>query len=140
MIIEFYCVKDRNQSEENTLSYSGYELSKEDRAKLARVFPPKFPDFIGHHATWKFGAQEGNDDLPPNGSLRVVGYANDGSLECLVVELDGNIRRPDRGVLHITWSLDRDAGRKPVDSNTLLRSGYQEIRPINITTAPRFFK
>lgn len=121
------------------MAYTGYEISDADRKMLARVFPPKFPDFIGHHVTWKFGATDPTD-LPPDGTLRVVGYASDDSLECLVVELDGNIRRPDRATLHITWSLDRSAGRKPVDSNELLRSGYQAIRPINISTAPRFFK
>lgn len=121
------------------MGYTGYELSNSDRAHLARIFPPKFPDFIGHHVTWKFGATE-DSELPPMGTLRVVGYASDSSLECLVVELDGNIRRPDRATLHITWSLDRSAGRKPVDSNELLKSGFQSIRPINISTAPRFFK
>lgn len=121
------------------MGYTGFEISGEDRAKLARVFPPKFPDFIGHHVTWKFGVQE-DSPLPSANSLRVVGYAADESLECLVVEVDGNIRRPDRGILHITWSLDRSAGRKPVDSNELLRSGYQAVRPINISAAPRFFK
>lgn len=122
------------------MSYSGYELSKADREKLSKVFPPKFPDVIAHHATWKFGANELLDKLPPDGTLRVVGYACDDSLECLVVELDGSIRRPDRMTLHITWSLDRAAGRKPVDSNLLLKSGYQAIRPISITATPKFFK
>ncbi|MNK44989.1 hypothetical protein D3C87_637390 [compost metagenome] len=121
------------------MSYTGYEISKEDRAKLARVFPPKFSDFIGHHVTWQFGAHA-DSPLPPDGTLRVVGYASDKSLECLVVEMDGSIRRPDRATLHITWSLDRAEGRKPVDSNELLRGGYQAIRPINISAAPKFFK
>lgn len=122
------------------MAYSGYELTKEDRAKLARIFPPKFSDFIGHHCTWKFGATETNSELPADGTLRVVGFASDDSLECLVVDFNGSIRRPDRGTLHITWSLDRNAGRKPVDSNELLKSGYQAIRPITITAVPKFFK
>lgn len=121
------------------MGYTGYELPAAERAKLARVFAPKFSDFIGHHVTWKFGVQE-DSELPPAGKIRVVGYASDASLECLVVEVDGSIRRPDRQTLHIMWSLDRNAGRKPIDSNQLLKSGYQAIRPIDITAVPKFFK
>ena len=122
------------------MAYSGYEISDADRAKLARVFPPKFSDFIGHHVTWQFGVDPDTAELPSDSNIRVVGYAGDDSLECLVVEVNGSIRRPDRATLHITWSLDRNAGRKPVDSNELLKAGYQAIRPINIQAAPRFFK
>ena len=121
------------------MGYTGYEVSAATRGKLARIFAPKFPDFIGHHVTWKFGVAE-DSELPSATVIRVVGYACDDSLECLVVEIDGSIRRPDRGTLHITWSLDRSADRKPVDSNNLLKSGYQAIRPIEIQATPRFFK
>lgn len=121
------------------MAYLAYELSAADRAKLARIFPPKFSDFIGHHCTYKFGVMA-DAPLPPEASLRVVGFASDDSLECLVVDVDGSIRRPDRGTFHITWSLDRSAGRKPVDSNELLRGGYTPIRPINISATPKLFK
>lgn len=124
------------------MAYSAFEITSEDRVKLARVFPPKFSDFIGHHCTFKFPANPDDpNDLPMDSDvLCVVGYASDDSLECLVVEVNGSVRRPKGGTYHITWSLDRNAGRKPVDSNEVLRGGFTSIRPINIATAPRFFK
>lgn len=121
------------------MAYLAYELSASDRTKLARIFPPKFSDFIGHHCTYKFGVMA-DAPLPPEAVLRVVGFASDDSLECLVVDVDGSIRRPDRGTFHITWSLDRSKGRKPVDSNELLRGGYTPIRPITVSATPKLFK
>lgn len=123
------------------MAYSGYEISDEDRAMLARFYPPKFSDFIGHHVTWEFGVDPETAKLPPNGKLSVIGYTCDDSLEALVVSIDGVTSRPDGGTLHITWSLDREAGRKPVHSNEVIKAnGYEKTVAINISTAPRFFK
>lgn len=133
-------VKQGHTNEDTKMAYTGFELTEKDRAMLAARFSPRFPDFIGHHVTWEFGVE--NAELPAVDKLEVVGYACDGSLECLVVRYAGTTRRPDGGTLHITWSLDRSAGRKPVDSNTLLATAgfWAGDHPITLTCVPTLFK
>lgn len=128
------------------MAYSGYKITEKDRAALAALFPPKFPDFLGHHVTWEFGVDPQVADLPPRvGKLTVVKYVCDDSLECLVVSIDNSELRPDGRVLHLTWSLDRSKGRKPVDSNKLLNAKvdgvtYTSVSPsVNIQAVPQFF-
>lgn len=122
-------------------SFKIFELSEKSRSELAKIFPPKFPEFIGHHITYGM-RKKGDDTLPHADSFRVVGYAiNEEGLETLVVEVDGSTSRPDGKIFHITWSLDRSAGFKPVHSNDLLMSkGWQKIHsPINITATAKFY-
>jgi hypothetical protein len=121
--------------------YQAFEVSAASRSALAEVFPPKFPEFIGHHITYKFGVSS-DQPLPEASTLRVVGYACDeAGIEALVVEVDGTTVRPDGKTFHITWSLDREAGFKPVKSNDLIaQQGYEKIpSPINITATAKFF-
>jgi hypothetical protein len=121
--------------------YQAFEISEASRATLARSFPPKFPEFIGHHVTYKFGVKS-DQPLPEAREFRVVGYAcDDQGIEALVVEVDGTITRPDGRTYHITWSLDREAGFKPVMSNDLIQSkGYERVQhAINITATAKFF-
>lgn len=121
--------------------YNGYLLPDNERSKLLTHFPPKYPDVIAHHITVKFPAMS-NEALPQGSKFRVVGYADDGQgVEALVIEVDGSTSRPDGKTYHITWSIDRAAGRKPVDSNTVItNNGFQNVNPINITMEPKFFK
>jgi hypothetical protein len=60
-------------------------------------------------------------------------------VQALVVEIDGSVTRPDGSIYHITWSLDRAAGRKPLESNAVLLSGWHRVRPIKIALIPRSF-
>lgn len=127
------------------MSYIAFELTKDSRSKLANMFPPKYPDFIGHHVTYKFGV-EPNTPLPKNvRSMKVVGYLSNGiGLEALIVEINGSKARPDGRVYHITWSLDRSAGFKPVDSNTMIMYGMDNIvwleSPIDFVAKAGMFK
>lgn len=119
--------------------YQAYEISHDSRAKLASTFPPKFAEFIGHHITYKTGVKS-DMPLPEGTSFTVVGYAcNDEGIEALVVEVDGTTVRPDGKTYHITWSLDREAGFKPVKSNDLIASGWDKVPAINITATAKFF-
>lgn len=115
--------------------YIAFTLDKKSRNVLKKTFPPKYDDFIGHHVTYKFGVKP-NTPLPKGGTLNVIGYIDDGeSLEALVVEVNGKTTRPDGKIYHITWSLDRSKGRKPVHSNNLLASkDYEPVAPISINT------
>jgi len=118
--------------------YIAYELDKKSRRSLAATFPPKYPEFIGHHITYKMG----KGDLPamPK-SVKVVGYADDGDgLEALVVEINGKRNRPDCNIYHVTWSLDRSKGRKPMHSNGLVANGYEAVTPIDIQAKPEILK
>lgn len=119
--------------------YQAFEISHESRSKLVAQFPPKFPEFIGHHITYKFGVKS-DIPLPEASNFRVVGYAcNDAGLEALVVEVDGTTVREDGKTYHITWSLDREAGFKPVNSNDLVQGGYEKVPAINISATAKFF-
>lgn len=122
--------------------YTAYELDQNSRDQLAKIFPPKYPDFIGHHITYQFGVREGNPLPPQPKSAEVIGYSTNGeSLETLVVSIDGTPNRPDGKIYHITWSLDRSQGMKPKDSNDVIQNqGYQTTKPISIQVKPGFFR
>lgn len=124
-------VKERN-------GYTGFEIAESDRQMLAEIFPPKFPDWIGHHITVDFGVKESHP-LPHADSLVVVGYQCDESLEALVVAVDHQTKRPDGVYYHITWSLDRSKGRKPVDSKRVITPSYTRVEPIPLKVIPKFF-
>jgi 8-oxo-dGTP pyrophosphatase MutT (NUDIX family) len=117
--------------------YTAYVLTPAARAKLLEAFPPKFPDVIAHHATLKFGVPK-DAEAPAPAELMAVGYANDESLEAVVVSVDGTTKRPDGSTYHITLSLDRSKGRKPVDSNKVVQAGWEPIaQPFAIETLPQ---
>jgi len=121
--------------------YQAFELDAASRSHLAKIFPPKFPEFIGHHITYAFGVMS-SDPLPEASRIQVVGYACDPEgIEALVVSIDGTTERPDGKTFHITWSLDRSAGFKPVNSNDLIaKRGWSRMRgSINIVATARFF-
>lgn len=121
--------------------YQAFELSDDSRSSLAKIFPPKFPEFIGHHITHLYGAMS-DEPLPAADTFQVVGYTcDDTGLEALVIEVDGSHTRPDGKIYHCTWSLDREAGFKPVDSNKVLsEQGWDRLsKSINIHAVPKFF-
>jgi hypothetical protein len=116
--------------------YTAYVLDDKSRRSLAKVFPPKYPEFVGHHITLKFGVPK-DTKKPRPADISIVGYADDGEgLEALVVSVNGKTIRPDGKTYHITWSLDRSKGRKPVQSNALVQQGYQSTgeHPVNTTS------
>lgn len=109
------------------MAYTAFVLSQRARAELLASFPTKFPDVICHHVTERFGVPQGHP-VPMDADITVIGYAHDASLEALVVEVNGVRKRKDGKVYHITLSLDRSQGRKPVESNALIEQyGYVEL-------------
>ena len=118
------------------MPYSAYVISSESRALIIKRHPALFPEQIAHHITHQFPDQK---RPPPVEEVKVVGYAKDISfgLECLVVSIDGNSERPSGGIYHITLSLDRSLGAKPVLSNRLLESGWERLEsPYRIEVEP----
>jgi len=106
----------------------GWLLDESDRARLLLRFPPHWPDLVAHHVTL---ASQTDDPLRAETAGEIVGETDDGhSLQALVVAIGGSTRRPDGGSYHITWSLDRGAGREPRQSNDVLRTrGWVPVDP-----------
>ncbi len=116
--------------------YVAYNLTSSSREKILSSFTPKFTKVIAHHITLAFGV-DSSYPLPSNFQAKVVGYSNNENIECLVVEIAGNIYRPDGKVFHITLSHNEKA--KPVDSNILLATkGYSPVSPFEIEVVPTF--
>lgn len=119
--------------------YTGYELSSSSRKKLRTLFPPIYPNFLGHHITEKFG-ETNPDNIPETPTdVKVVGYVNDNKgIEGLLVSIDGSTKRPDGSMYHITWSLDSSKGYKPAHTNKIIGKA-KDVPPINIDASPKFF-
>lgn len=117
---------------------TGWKLPEVERELLLQRFPPKYENVVANHVTLRSGATP-DTPLPERPvSSKVVGRADDGrSLECLVVEIDGNTGRPDGSTYHITWSLG--PGRRARESNDVLRDKgwtYLEVPiPVELQSA-----
>jgi hypothetical protein len=110
--------------------YSCYLLDRANRRKLMKVFQPKY-NLVAHHVTHEFGVSE--QDVPPSATLCVVGYVDDGSLEALIVEVNGSTRRPDGGTYHLTWSKTKE--RRANDANDILGNAT-EVAPMEFVAEP----
>jgi hypothetical protein len=119
--------------------YNGYELEAGSRQKLIDLFPPKYPNFIGHHITEQFGMKDGEIPKQPQ-KVFVVGYIDNGEdVEGLLIEIDGTTVRPSGGQYHITWSIDRSKGAKPVHTNSYTGDAVRNFRPIEIDVEAKYF-
>lgn len=128
--------------DENKLKkgYNGYELTDQARAELLAHIEPMHPDVIAHHVTHEFGIYE---ELPPDtDTVRVTAVASDNKVQAAIVKVNGTTQRPGGGFYHITVSLDRAAGAKPVDSNTLIADSrnWHAVDPFNLAVMPKFFQ
>ena len=105
----------------------GWKLDADDRARLIARVAPAYADVGADHVTLGLG----NAPLPPAKAGEVVGLSDDGAgVQALVVRIDGDTARPDGSTFHITWSIDRARGRRPVDSNDVIaRFGWALLDP-----------
>ena len=117
------------------MAYIGWLLSAEDRASLLKKFEPAYSDVIAHHITF---SQDTKLALPDVKKFEVVGIADDlNGVQALVIALDGNTARTNGRHYHITWSIDRAKGCKPVDSNAVIAAeGWVDVDKISITCTP----
>jgi len=92
------------------------------------LLPPIFTNVFIHHITVEYPVPKGS--LPPEDPKEVflVGYARDAGLEAYVASVDGETRRSDGKLFHVTWSLE--SGRKPVESNMLLSKGFAKLEKL----------
>jgi hypothetical protein len=117
---------------------TGWMLDTKEREALLDRFPPEWPDVIADHITLDADADK-NDALPEAEQAEIIGGINDGEgLQAMVVAVDGSTHRPDGSTYHITWSLDRKRGRKPVQSNEVIATrGWRPLDdPIPIKIRP----
>lgn len=121
--------------------YVGWALPDSERSRLLALFRPLYPDVVAHHVTLVFGVDE-THPLPVSMHGYVVGIADDReAVQALVVEIDGTTDRHDGSTYHITWSLDRAKGAKPVDSNKVLKQrGFEKVPRIMIKLIPAYFQ
>ncbi|HNB20842.1 MAG TPA: hypothetical protein PLI59_09150 [Candidatus Obscuribacter sp.] len=119
------------------MGYTALKVSEASRATLLARFTPRFANVVCHHITLAFKVSE-DTPLPAPKLIRVVGYATDDvGVECLVVEVDGCTARPSGGTFHVTLSLAE--GRKPVESNKVLDSGFTLVtEPLTIEAPAEF--
>lgn len=116
--------------------YTCYVVDGDSRARLLDLIPPKYADVIAHHITVRFGVS--SDAAPPDmpSSVCVTGVADDGrAIQGLRVAIDGSTVRDDGRIYHITWSIDRSQGARPVDTNRVMPTA-QDLPPINIAVTP----
>ena len=123
-----------------TEAYTAYVLKKKSRNQLFQKFPPKFPEKIAHHITKQFGVPSNTPHPSMPKSIKVVGYASNDKIEALIVEINGSTQRPGGGTYHITLSLDREKGAKPVHSNNLIQNNWERVDPITIQVSPQTLK
>ena len=103
------------------------------------MFVEVHPDFIGHHVTYMFGK---DSELPENATIKVIGRCITDKIQCFVVEVNGKVARKDGSIYHLTWTINRSKGAKPVDSNrAILENGFEHFKTsIPIEGTPKIFK
>lgn len=119
----------------------GWSLDRSERGRLLGRFPPAYPDIVADHVT--LAAHRGRQaPLPRETSGEIVGVADDGKgVQAMVVRVGGTSGRPDGSTYHVTWSLDRSRGRKPVESNHVIAEcGWRPLpEPVPIKLKPARF-
>ena len=112
--------------------YSVYQLSPTEQKRLLTQFPPKYAKTYADHVTVQFSGNKVSLPAPAK-KMEIIGRADDNhGLEAMVVRINGDLKRSDGKIYHITWSLDPQATPspdidsssqphyKPVHSNTLV--------------------
>ena len=120
---------------------TGWKLDTADRERLLEHFRPLFPDVVADHVTLRTGTNA-STPLPRATCGQVVGEIDDGAgVQALVVRIGGATDRSDGSTYHITWSLDRSRGRRPVESNVVIaRLGWRSLaEPISVRLRPARF-
>lgn len=114
------------------MAYISFTLTPKSRSQVLKNIGSVYSDVICHHITYKMTKETTPLPSQPK-SIRVVGYVLGDKVEVAVVEINGSTRRSDGGTFHITISVDRNAGGKPVHSNNLLNNGWNNIdKPFDI--------
>jgi len=119
-------------------SYVDFKLTEACRQAVLATYQPKFSDIRADHVTIAHGVSEDfkiGQALRSRKGLKVVAYVCDDNLETLIVEVDGELVRPDGKIFHLT--LSKDASRRSFESNRLVsdRSLWQTVEALELEAA-----
>ncbi len=116
---------------ETPAAFSAYRVHERGRDLMLDRVQPAFSRVVGEHVTHAFGSEQ----LPEDARVRAVGYRRGDGIDALVVEVNGQPRRPDGRLYHITLSME--PGRQAREANDLLSDGrFDPIKPFWIPTEP----
>ena len=108
------------------MSYLAFVLSEKSRDKILTLVRPEHPDIIAHHITIAFNKTNEEYEAMKRelqGQLvRVIGLVADNKADALVCCFNEQAVRKDMGTYHITLSINRSKGVKPVYSNELIKT------------------
>lgn len=121
--------------------YIAFVLDEDSRNRVLAAFGTKYPDVIAHHITLTFGVPEPEEDIMKafnsvfnDGEVKVTGYADDGKVEVLIVSINGTTIRADDKFSHLTLSIDRSKGAKPVHANNVLSNCvHSRVYPVYLS-------
>lgn len=103
------------------MKFSGWMLPDAERAKVLSRFPTRYADAKASHVTRSLD----DDSIPEDAEIIAQAYVNDGNgIEALVVRVNGEVRRPDGLVYHLTLSVGE--GRSSKDSNDVIASPFHK--------------
>ena len=112
------------------MGYSCYLIDKESKI----TSETKHRNVFLHHITEECGIPDNSETPAHPESVKVVGYCCDDKAEAYIVEVNGTIIRPDRGIYHIAASCSD--GVKPYYSNKLIQKGWAKIPGFEISVTP----
>jgi hypothetical protein len=120
---------------------TGWKVDQVDRTRLLALFPPLFSTVISDHVTLRSGTSD-KTPLPTQQAGEIVGEIDDArGVQALIVSIGGTTTREDGSTYHITWSLDRAAGRRAVESNAVISElGWRPLpEPVPVRLSPARF-
>lgn len=106
------------------MSYLAYVLSEQDRSKLLTNACFGIGEIVAHHVTAVFPVPSDMESPMTEHDIVVIGHAFNDKVSAVVVEIDGSSVRKDGKILHITISVNRKNGGKPLMSNDLIADGF----------------
>lgn len=117
--------------------YSAFVLTEAARRTVLSRIRVEFPEVIAHHVTHEFDVSPELAKIPNVRIVTVIGIATDHrSVQAVACEVNGHRLRPDGNPYHITISIDRKAGGKPVHSNIVVGRGFEPIAPFDVEVVP----
>lgn len=118
--------------------YTAYVLTDKSRKEILEKFKPAYSNVVCHHITVAFGVDKDEPIPEMPKSVKIVGHIDSKTgIEGLLVEVNGNTKRPDGKLYHITLSLGQD--RKPVETNDVINRAVN-CEPFDVEVSPKLLK
>lgn len=101
--------------------YYAFSISSELRERILATYPAIFEEVICEHCTLVF-TPFNNTEYETNTpyTIKITQGLSNECIQCVTCTIDDKSNRPNGGKFHITVSLDRTKGAKPVMSNNLI--------------------